>query len=196
MPPSLVGLKPLAHLEEIGVAFGYPTCCIQSFLTRSATILETGIREPVHPFQAKMGNSTGFIPCRAHAMMIWEHATDRQKQIQFTKTILGRRRYPLPFPFDSQALACAALNRRSRWLLQQDFEPDLRAALWIYGALLRDEVTVKIALDEHPSKRTQVLLFQLLEHSPLLGRKLPEADDRRERVREELKGTLWMQTQA
>lgn len=50
------------HWERMGKHFGYPKCCIDSFVKR-ATRLVSGLRAELTSNQQRVHNHTGFIPC-------------------------------------------------------------------------------------------------------------------------------------
>jgi hypothetical protein len=56
--------------KEYGIAFGYPDCCINEFISDSARMTKTGI-DPRNRKQIKIAREKyGFVPCKHHTMLI------------------------------------------------------------------------------------------------------------------------------
>lgn len=51
------------HWRRMGKHFGYPDCCIESFIQRASCMLDTGLRIELTHAQERVHNHTGFIPC-------------------------------------------------------------------------------------------------------------------------------------
>lgn len=73
-------------LVEYGRYFGYPECCIRSF-----------VRGPIfasdrNPVQLKASNHTGFIPCVKHSKQVVSG------KIKLEDLILSTRKESKPFP--------------------------------------------------------------------------------------------------
>jgi len=75
--------------SEIGEYFGYPKCCIDSYLGPDSALNHVERFEDV-PF-----GETGFVPCR-------KCATERSEE-EVLAEIASRRKCPTPFPDDSGA---------------------------------------------------------------------------------------------
>lgn len=75
--------------SEIGEYFGYPKCCIDSYLGPDSALNRAARFEDV-PF-----GETGFVPCH-------KCATERTEE-DILAEIASRRKCPTPFPDDSGA---------------------------------------------------------------------------------------------
>lgn len=75
--------------SEIGEYFGYPKCCIDSYLGPDSA-LSHAVRFEDVPF-----GETGFVPCH-------KCATQRTEE-EILAEIASRRKCPTPFPNDSGA---------------------------------------------------------------------------------------------
>ena len=62
--------------RKLGTKYGYPACCIESFVAR-------GLEEPLFS-QRTAGDGTGFIPCSAHAKQVL------RKEITLESLIINR----------------------------------------------------------------------------------------------------------
>lgn len=72
------------YISKMGKYYGYPECCIKSFVNLFHLNQKSAEQEKVHM-------STGFIPCHEHAMEILAG------RIVIEDLILKSRLYPRPF---------------------------------------------------------------------------------------------------
>ena len=77
---------------DMGQYFGYPTCCIESFLFNVATVQVTGGLHRLHnEDQIKAADNTGFVPCAEHVKQIAEGKITLEE-------LITDRKCPTPFP--------------------------------------------------------------------------------------------------
>lgn len=165
-----------------GRLFGYPNCCIQSFLERVERVHRVG-RVRSEPIQEAISNKTGYIPCMDHARE-YTKTPEGPARLRLIRNTLKGRRYPLPFPHDLNTLARAVL--RPGWE-EKTLTPMLQAAVAYYGSLLRGEILLQ-DLFAHPNttRPLKKVLAKLLAEDLDLSLKHPHANANRAQALKQL----------
>lgn len=175
------------HFVRAGIMFGYPTCCIKSFLGRVAARRRDDLQKP-HPTQTAASLGTGFIPCMTHAEEFLAVAPEEgPARLRVIRNALKGRTFPLPFPHDGHSLARATMN--PSWV-SSTLTPMLQRCLSSYGGLMRGETTIK-EFAEQKSTHFMRVLHNLLVLQVEFGPKCPEAPARRLAAQQEL--LVWKQ---
>lgn len=81
--PFTADLEVIIKFNVLGKYFGYPQCCIDSFIVLTGSVN--------NPLGAKVGNSTGFIPCPVCAQKVISEEVE-------LKELIINRECPEPFP--------------------------------------------------------------------------------------------------
>jgi hypothetical protein len=84
---------------ESGKAYGYPSCCIEKFVSQTPSYLQSNRPTDADKLRFKTacinGKFSGFVPCDNHAKQIFKGEITLEQLID-TKT----RSVALPFPLD------------------------------------------------------------------------------------------------
>lgn len=167
------------YLIETGRMFGYPPCCIESFVQRVRDVRRFGPRSP-DPIQSAISHHSGFIPCLVCAKRFQaESIITRIKRVQAT---LRGRTFPLPFPHDIGTLF-RALTGKDTWREDPFLSKAHKTGISLYVELLHRRASVAVFVDQHPPMRR--FIRQLAEQG-LLAEKWPELEPLREQLLEEL----------
>ena len=81
--------------EEIGRYYGFPECCIESFMQTMGAL--------GNPLGAEAGNGTGFIPCPKHAQQV----IDGDIKLE---DLINNRECETPFPIDDMDTRIHIIN--------------------------------------------------------------------------------------
>lgn len=171
--------EELQHYACAGINYGYPACCIRSFLERVKVIDGGGECEP-HPTQELASSGTGFLPCLKHAQEVVEQRPP--SLVEALRVLLSGRTFPLPFPHGHNALAAAVRNVS----LPRNLQPHMRKALEVYGALGRGDVTAAQVIQDGLDPKIMDFLVVILHHSAASEKKVPGSEARRLKARIQL----------
>lgn len=84
------------YLRDTGAYYGYPKCCVDSFIDRWKACDLTGYEyNPLTPYQEAVHHNHGFVPCDTHARSIFEG-------METLESILLDRKHDKPFPHGKQ----------------------------------------------------------------------------------------------
>lgn len=151
------------YFIEAGEMFGYPLCCIESFIQRVTEVRHFGPRPP-EPLQSAISHHSGFIPCLACAKRFQAEAL--ATRIRRVQSALRGRTFPLPFPHDIGTIF-RALSGKSAWREDPFLSKTHKAGITLYADLLHRRTSVA-ELGAHPPMRR--FIRRLAEQGPLVSK--------------------------
>lgn len=83
-------MKPKSRVEERGIYFGYPACCIRWFIENRGKATPEGAT-PLTPKQEDVHGYNGFIPCPKCAEMV---------TAETIHALIKNRQCPAPYPHE------------------------------------------------------------------------------------------------
>jgi len=109
---SYLSVEQIDYYRTMGNLYGYPECCIESFLDAVNEIEVTGECKSRTELQYKY-SMHGFVPCKIHAYNMHYHTTgyaagsvEHRKFVsaRMAADINSHRQFPYPFPIDLQTI--------------------------------------------------------------------------------------------